>query len=281
MFFLDVAQELADARLTYAGTCYVLDNFNNLSLSDGQRALLDQIPSAEVRETVKDYCGAGRFRRDVFVRGARRLTAAHRDDRLRPLRLALKVPSQAVSLKMKVPVGEVTMNERSYRPVFDRLSAGAATVDQLLNLPEVKHGSTLTAGELVGMLVGSQQVEATPPADALAGRAAVRALNRKIAERAWYADEGSRWALAAPGLGNGWVSDTVERLIFLGLTSGIAAEAVPLARFLAGPILARGYRLTEESDPVEDEAALVTHLTGAVERFLDETYPLWLKLEIL
>ena len=280
MFFLDVAEELADARLSHAGTCHVLENFNNLALSDSQRALLDQIPAAEVRETVRDYCGGGRFRRDVFVRGARRLTAANRDDRLRSLRLALKVPPETVSLKLKVPVGEATMNERSYRPIFTRLAAGAATVEQLLALPEVKDGSALTAGELVGMLVGSQQVEPTPPADALAGRSAVRALNRKIAERAWYEDEGSRWALAAPGLANGWVSNTMERLVYLGLTSGIAAEADALARFLAGPILARGYRVIEDGR-ANDEAALVAHLTSAIDRFLSETYPLWQRLEIV
>ncbi len=280
MYFLDVAQDMADARLTYAGTCYMLDNFNNLSLTDSQRALVDQLPTPAVRETVKDYCVNSRFRRDVFVRGARRLTPAHRDDRLRSLRLALKVPTAGIRLRIKVPVGEATLNERAYRPIFTRLAAGACTVDQLLALPEIKDGATLSAGELVGMLIGSQQVEPTPPAEGLANRAAVRALNRKVAERAWYEDDGSRWALAAPGLANGWVSDTIERLIYLALTSGIAAEADPLARFLAGPVQARGYRVVAgTAEP--DEATLTAHLTQTAQRFVERTLPLWRRLDIL
>jgi SAM-dependent methyltransferase len=281
MFFLDLAEDMAEARLSFAGTCFIPDNFANLAMTEEQRALIEPLAGRDLREFLRDYCDPGRFRRDVFVRGVRRLNAPQREDRLRPTRLALKVPPASVSFKVRVPVGEAAMNERAYRPVFDRLAEGPATVDDLLNLPEVRDGSALNASELVGMLVASGQVEVTPPEAALAPREGVARLNRVIAERAWYQDEGQRWALAAPSLANGWVSDTAERLLYLGLTSGIAAEALPLARFLAGPIRARGFRLSEDSDPDADEPAMVEHLTKSVGDFLQRQYPLWKQLGIL
>ncbi len=81
-YFADVARKLAAAKLGYAACAELLKNFYNLSLTEQQRALIAEVASPELRETLKDFCTDNWFRQDVFVRGARAISAQRRDQLL-------------------------------------------------------------------------------------------------------------------------------------------------------------------------------------------------------
>ncbi len=281
MYFADVAAELADAKVRFVASAGLVENFQDLTVSEEQAAILNEIEDPILRETVRDYCYIKKFRRDIFVRGARKLSRGRQEELLRRVRLCLVVPGDKVSRTVKVPKGEATLGERAYVPMFEALADGPREVGELLQIPAVRDDTDVQAPEAVGMLAGSGQVVITPAKDQLADNAAVQRLNRAIAERSWYHDTRVREALAAPQLGAGLSTDIVERLLYLALTTGVAAEPEPLASFVIEPVLARGEDFMEDGEPIKDEEKRRAHVIEKMNEFLTARLPVWKRLEIM
>ena len=55
MYFADMAQWLAPAKLSYACSANLLDHVDAVNLTPDQQALLKEVPDAQLRETVHDY----------------------------------------------------------------------------------------------------------------------------------------------------------------------------------------------------------------------------------
>ena len=82
-YFADVARDMASAKLSFVACAELLKNFYNLVLNEEQRALIAEIPSPELRETLeKDFCTDNWFRQDLFLRGARRMSEQRREQLL-------------------------------------------------------------------------------------------------------------------------------------------------------------------------------------------------------
>lgn len=89
MHFADVAACLADAGLGFACTASPFETLDALNLEPEQHAILTGIDDPVFRQTVRDFLVNQRFRRDYWVRDARRLSPAERADGLRDTRLVL------------------------------------------------------------------------------------------------------------------------------------------------------------------------------------------------
>src|SRR3972149_3257126 len=100
-----------------------LAHIDALTLSPEQQALLREIPDAMFRETVRDFCVNQQFRRDYWVKGARKLDPLAQAEALRAQRVMLVQPRSAVSLKATGALGEATMPEGGCGPA---LAAAAA-----------------------------------------------------------------------------------------------------------------------------------------------------------
>ena len=122
MGFSRMAEWLAPARLSYACSAHYLDHVESLSFTTEQRALLNEIPDAMFRETVRDFIVNQHFRRDYWVRGARKLNALEQAEALRAERVLLVQPRADVSLKVTGSLGEATMQEAIYGPILDALA---------------------------------------------------------------------------------------------------------------------------------------------------------------
>ena len=70
-FHADVAQAFADAKLEWAASASLIENFPELVLTPEQRAVTQRLDDPLVRELMKDMCLERSLRHDVFVRGAR------------------------------------------------------------------------------------------------------------------------------------------------------------------------------------------------------------------
>src|SRR5208282_6307879 len=101
LYHADVARELAEAKLSFVGSSTVFENFPAMTLSSEQQALLARVELPELRETLKDFFVPHLLRRDVFVRGARRISEARREELMRGTRLALAVPRQRTRLEIE------------------------------------------------------------------------------------------------------------------------------------------------------------------------------------
>ena len=155
-FHADVAQSLAGAKLEWVSSAALLENFRELMLTEEQRAIQDRFDDPVMRELIKDIALPRGFRHDVFVRGARRLSEAARNEALGGVVLAPLFASGNFKFEIDLPAGRASIGEAFYAPIVTTLAEGPRSVAALLSLPHIAHGPKNPA-ELAGMLVGTEQ----------------------------------------------------------------------------------------------------------------------------
>ncbi|WP_051140160.1 DUF2339 domain-containing protein [Azospirillum brasilense] len=140
-YHADVARELAAAKLDFAGPAVPMEQMDELSLPPDALPLLAEARDPAYRETLRDLLTNRAFRRDLFVKGAERLTPAERRDRLRATRFALLVPPGDLPEVVLAPVGRVPLPQDLHGPLAEALAAGTPTLAELSALPALaRHG---------------------------------------------------------------------------------------------------------------------------------------------
>ena len=272
LFFADVARDLSEAKLSHVGSSKMIENFQDLMMTADQRAVIASLDDRVLRETVRDFCTPRRLRRDIFVRGQRRLTGREQESRLNAMRMVLTVPRSKTTLTIQVPQGEALVNKDVYEPIFDALSEGPKTLQELVEMEALRGHSDARPVEVAGMLVGSEQalvcVEQEVSPDA------AHRFNRAISQRSRLVDTKAREAFAMPLFGTGLDADMIDRLCYAAIADGVEAEAQALQPHVWGPIRDRGEAMNRDGKRVEGEAENLAIIDGMVERFLNDRMPL-------
>lgn len=213
-FHADVAQALGEAKLDWVAPSSLLELIPQLMLTEAQLALLNQYDDPLMRELVKDTCLPRPFRHDVFVRGARRISADARDAALSGMVLMLNVPAEQFKYAVTSEIGEAELGPE-YRDVVARLAAGPAPVGELAALTPAPKPA-----ELCGILVGSGQ--AVPVLRPGAGQSpAAERLNRLLGGRVRTVAHADRnGGLASVSLGTALVASHITRFIYARLAEG-------------------------------------------------------------
>ena len=154
-FHADVVAAMAEAKLDWVASANLLENFSPLMLTDAARTISARFDDPVIRELIKDMCLPRGLRQDVFVRGARHLTPAERDDALEKVMLALLCSEAQLAWEFEVPCGRAALERGFFGPIVAALGQCPRLVSELLALPDLpRHDNP---GEIVGMLVGSDQ----------------------------------------------------------------------------------------------------------------------------
>lgn len=232
VFHAEVATALAEAKLTYAGSCRLYENFPDLAMNEAQRKEAARFDDPLLFELIKDISGGPALRHDLYVRGSRRLSENERSRMLSDLTLVLMAAPARVRYEIEVAAGKATMNRECYGPMIEALAAAPQTIGGLIALNNTGD-SRATAAEVAAMLVGSGQaaVALRPAAQPL------RELDRfhaAAAQRARKFEKLTRpIALASHRLGSGVIASGLELLIFHRLITEGAAEPLAWARLIA------------------------------------------------
>ncbi len=123
MTFSQMADHLGAAKLSYAGSATHLSYVRALLATPEQHAVIDAVKDPVFRETVRDYVTNQQFRRDFWVRGARRLSAGELHQRLFRTRVLLVRAPGDVSMELNVPgrEGKVQLQQAVYTPLLEVL----------------------------------------------------------------------------------------------------------------------------------------------------------------
>ncbi|MEO7854175.1 MAG: class I SAM-dependent methyltransferase, partial [Rubrivivax sp.] len=148
-FFADVAAALATARCDYVGSATIDENFPQMTLTPAQRELWDEASNEAARELVKDLCVQRAFRRDVFVRGLRRVP---RDPAVDALWVASAAHGQG-EVNLMAQAGLAKLPQPLIDAVRAALQDGPQTIAALRALPGC---GNVTPSELIAMLIGSE-----------------------------------------------------------------------------------------------------------------------------
>ena len=229
-FHADVASALAEAKLDYAGSARLHENFVDLMLSPAQRAVHDRFDDPLMRELVLDTCTNRTLRHDVYVRGATRIAAGVRDAALGDVTLALAVMPDEFTYKVEVPAGSGTLNPEFYGPVVRALAERPRRVADLLALPDLA-GKRDNPSEMITMLAGTYRALIAQHLEQGASDR-IRRYNAVIARRDVRLDGlNNPSAMASLRLGAGYPCRAVE--LFLVDRIGAAGGAIDPALLAA------------------------------------------------
>ncbi len=280
MSFARMSEFLSEAKLSFACSANMLESVDALHLTAEQSAFLAAIPDATFRQTTRDFMVNQQFRRDYWVRGARKLNAVEQIERLRQLRFVLVRPRGDVSLTIKSNLGECAMQENVYAPILDVLADHKPQSLGQIERQLANQGITFDQiRQAVLVLTGSGALcPACEDGAADTTRQTSAKLNRFIGTKA----RGSAdiQYVACPLTGGGINLGRFQQL-FLLAHGQMMNHASEYARFVWDILSAQGQRIVKDGKTLATMEDNITEITAQAEYFLTKTLPILRGLGLL
>jgi hypothetical protein len=279
MTFSDMARALDGAKLTFAASGTMLNHIDAVNLHVEGQKLLAEIKHPILRQSVRDYMVNEQFRRDIFVKGPRRLTAPERLEMLRAQMFVLNKHPDEIPMKVIGASGEVALSEAFYRPVIEVLAEenyAPKTLGYLSGHAKLKFLQFPQLLEIVLVLVGAYHAR---PAQEVANESRRRctALNRYLCKRA--RSDGDIQVLASPVMGCGIAAGRIEQLFLLAGQCGketVSEKVVYVWELLS----AQGHSLVKEGKMLQTPDENIAELTQAAIKFAEKRLPVFKTLGI-
>jgi SAM-dependent methyltransferase len=280
-FHVDLAGELAEAKLTFVASANMLDHVDMLNLTAEQQQLLAEIPNPAVRETLRDYIVNQSFRRDVFVKGPVPMSGTETQAIWRSMRFALCVPKASVSLTVTGPLGEATLQAETYGPLLDALVAageggsGGMTVAELMAVPEVRPMGAARLQQALVVMTGAGWLH---PCGSAARederRKAATAFNDVVRGRSLTSADIT--VQAAGVSGSGVSVDRVGQLFLRALSGGAADPVDYVVRILR----AQGEKMVKDGTVLETPEENAAEIAARWEAFRTDHLPCLTRLGV-
>ena len=273
MPFSKMAEWLEAAKLTYACSAHPMDHVDIVNLTDQQQTLLKQVPDAVFRETVRDFCTNQNFRRDYWVKGARRLNTLEQGIAIREQTVVLVKEISSINLTIKAGQGEVTMQEAVYKPILNALSDyRPKSVSQIEQLVKDKNVSFAQLRQAMLILAGIGAICAVQD-EAVVSKAKKQTdkLNAYFCDKAYFSDDLPY--LVSPLIGACIASSRTERLFLLARLQG-KKQAGDWAQLAWQALSMRGQKLVKENVTLETEAENMAELLIRANDFVANRLPI-------
>lgn len=279
MHFATMADGLSPAKLSYACSAHHLDHIDAINFTGEQMAFLKDIPDAMFRETVRDFIVNQQFRRDYWVKGARKLSALEQVELTRALRVILTVHRADVSLKVNGTVGEATLNDSVYNPILDLLADHK--IKTLGQIEQAMKGTEITLPQIIQsvmVLAGSGQIVMVQEENVIArAKKTTDKLNNHIMSKA--AGSGDITYLASPVTGGGITVGRFQQLFLLAMSRG-KRQPSDCAQFVWQILAAQGQKIVKEGKPLETGEENIKELTEQAVTFFEKQLPILKALQI-
>ncbi len=272
MHFATMAQWLEPAKVQYACSANYLDHIDAVNLRAEQQAFLAEIPDAMFRQSVRDFMVNQQFRKDYWVKGARKLTALEQAEALRAQRVMLTAYRPDVSLKVTGALGEVTMKEEIYSPFLDLMAdhkpRSLAEIEAALRGKGVNFPQVL---QTVMLLVGAGHLSPVQTENEAATAAKTsKVINAHLQDKARGSGEIS--FLASPVTGGGVAVGRFQQLFLKAMGLGLKTPA-EWAKFCWDVLAGQGQRIMKDGKALETAAENIAELTVQAQTFADKQLP--------
>jgi SAM-dependent methyltransferase len=270
MHFATMAEWLEPAKVQFACSANPLDLIDAVNLSPEQQAFLTEIPDPMFRQSTRDFMVNQQFRKDYWVKGARKLSALEQAKALREIRLMLTSPRADVPLKVSGALGDANLNEAVYNPLLDVLADHKArTLGELeqslkdeLNFAQIIQAVTILSG--AGHLNTVQSHDA-------ATLKTSKAINAHLMEKALSGSDIS--FLASPVTGGGVAVNRFQQLFLRSIQQG-KKQPKEWAADAWNILLSQGQRLMKEGKTMESADDNVLEITNQAKAFADKQLPI-------
>lgn len=280
MYFAKMVEWLEPAKVNFACSAHYVDHIELLNLSDEQQQFMKEIPDAMFRESVRDFMVNQQFRRDYWVKGARKLSTLEQAELMRAQKVILTTHRAGVSLKTHGALGEATMSADVYGPILDFLSdyqpKSLGQIEQEMAPRGIGFAKILQAAIL---LSGSGTLAAVQDkAVVLKARKQTDKLNMHIMVKARGTNEIS--FLASPVTGGGISVGRFPQLFLLALSQGKKLPA-EWARFAWQIVSAQGQRIVKDGAPLNTPEENLAELAAQATVFANTQLPVLQALQVI
>jgi hypothetical protein len=277
----EVAQQLEAAQVGWACPTDLTRRLTNLFLKPEHQALLAEIASPLLRETVADTVTGQRLRRDLWVRGARRLVPQEQRERLLDMHVVLAGHATRLGEPIVGPFGEARLPPERVALLTEALRALPGAV-RLRDLAATLGARGMPVSEtlaLVSALVGKQALApAHAPEDVARARPATDRLNAALLERALL--RGDMNSLASPVTGGGVLVSAAQQRLLLARRSAPDRPA-EWAAIAWQQLQQHGLALHKDGRAVTAREEALPLLQRQVDEVRDQTVPLLQRLQVL
>jgi SAM-dependent methyltransferase len=281
-YSVDVAEEMAAAKLTYAGSATLTENHLELVVSEPSMAFCRKQPTERLRQLAQDFLTGQRFRRDVFVRGHPRFDRAETVRNLMAQHFALPGAPEDFVAKVKVPRGEITFDAKLVAGAGELLAKGSASLAEIAQAvrPKVKKELDLERSITLmaatgGLVPAAQSFQAKSVK--LGGARIISEINRKLAARSWQKME--RQHLISPVLGSGVPLQSMDSLFLTLMDEGTTTSQ--LAAAAAEKMRGRGMQLNKDGKPLTDPQDIEARIGELSATFVNRTLPVFARAGVV
>lgn len=278
MYFTDVVELLDAAKLDFACTAEVIEALEHLSIPQGALEFLNKIESPVMREQVKDYFINRQFRKDLYIRGARRISAYERTHRLINTNYAL-MNAAPLPEKFQVGVGEISLAKDVCEKIHDHLASQNYRPKNFIDF--LKKNPDVTAQNIEQILIVLVHSGHISPCHSDATAKIVKpncdALNKYFCNRA--KNSGDINFLASPVLGGGIIVNRFEQLFLCALAEN-KKSADAIASSVWEILNEQGQTLLSNGKRIETPEENIAQLKTMAQEFLDKRMPILKALQI-
>ena len=277
--FAEMARWLEPAKITYACSAHYLDHIDAINLSTDQQNFLREIPDPMFRQTTRDFLVNQQFRRDYWVRGARRLPGLTQLEALRRESFVLLTPRADVSLKVSASLGEATMQESIYGPILDAFAdhrpKKLAQIEQAVQSKGINFVQVLQAAMV--LTGGAHLAPAQEESVVMKAKKQTERLNAHLLDKA--RGSGDIGFLASPVTGGAVAVPRFHQLYLLARAQG-RKQPQEWASFCWQIVSGQGQRLIKEGTTLQTPEENVAELTEQAKEFAERRLPILRALEI-
>jgi hypothetical protein len=279
MHFGTMGQWLESAKLTYACSAHYLDSVEAVNLTPEQQAFLKDIHDPMFKQTVRDFMVNQQFRKDYWVKGARRLTPLEQAQGLRDQRLIMTAHRPDVSLKVTGALGEANLAEKVYAPVLNLMADHK--IRSLAQIEQAVKDVGITFSQLIQtVLVLCSNGTFSPvqsDTDDTKAKKHTDKLNTHLMLKARSSNDIT--FLASPVTGGGVGVGRFQQMFVLSLQEG-KKKPEEWAAFVAQTLESQGQKIVKEGKPLETAEAQLAELTTQAHEFAVKQLPILKALQI-
>lgn len=274
-----MATWLEPAKVSFACSAHYLDQVDVINLSGEQQAFLKEIPDQMFRESVRDFMVNQQFRRDYWIKGARRLSPLEQTEGMRAQRFVMLSHRQDVSLKVSGSLGEATMAEAVYTPILDIMAdhkpktlgqIEQAVRERGVNFAQLVQAAVLLTG--AGHIAGIQE-----DVTISRGKRQTERLNTHLINKARGSNDVSY--LASPVTGGGVAVNRFNQLFLLAMGQG-RKQPTEWAQVAWQILSAQGQKLVKEGTALDTPEQNLAELTAQARTFAEKQLPILKALQI-
>lgn len=264
-YFKEVADQASFAKLNFVASANLLEQIESINFNQDEISYLGTISDSVHKQSIKDYFLDQKFRRDVFAKGAERLSIKEVREHWLKLRFVMIVNTTDVPKALRSRLGNLNLQQDIYSPIIDKFSKGPITLGKALKDERLCKIELSIIIQALSILISLGSLSICLPEEGLEDRKKfTQALNLQLIKKSEFS--GGVEFLVSPVTGTGIGINRFEQLF---LRSSFFGESTPekWAKGAWFSLQQHGQKINKEGKIIDSDQENLLELIRQAENF--------------